>query len=261
MVWDFYYETDPVLRHCFRLQDNECPVYYAFDEDTRLFVDTTTTEEQATIPSKTAVHLIGFKLYDISRPPFSETEPRYFTQSPSGPELSVRISVDLAKDIFSFDYKSFMMAVKRMSISKIPMLDKTGYWDVGSATSCWSLSMRKLAIDMSNAPLPPLEQPPHKALTWFEQLRVVYLVVGRAPGRVDYNKCALTRSQRRLWGRRRPRPDTPDHTGLMPLSEYQKLSTWTLTLNPLTDVFQRELETVYRDNNMKVQVQQMVDIF
>ncbi|KAI0389349.1 hypothetical protein F5Y17DRAFT_449168 [Xylariaceae sp. FL0594] len=263
MVWELYLETAPVLRHCFVSAANDRPWYYAFDEATRLYVDSRTAERKSVVPGKTIVELPKIHLRDISLPPFSEGDHEDFllhtlpSLPPSDPrecyaQSNVRISVNLVKEIFYLDCDTLDSFID----------PPAEWWDVQSTGKSWLFSIRKLAIDTWCKNFGYWRFSDHERLARFEQLSDVYLVVDHVPGRIDHTRYRLAEYSRRGISLEADREFvTPDHLGLMPLSEFRKLSQWRVEVCPEVDEFQGNLEAVFQKNNLNVRVQRMVDIF
>ncbi|KAI1497234.1 hypothetical protein F5X99DRAFT_413325 [Biscogniauxia marginata] len=253
VIWSFYNETQPIIRHCFSIRPKgrkrSGRAYAAFDEENRLFVDRTGKQkDDAEFLNRQKIKLVGkvLVLDESSQLPADTSALPAIYQGRTVPLSPAYIWVNFDHDIFYFGRS-------RYGIGRRPHVHYTEDWfrflsnpidakippilDDGH----WIFQVRKLALNVPPASL-PMPQSDMDILSRAKRLRKLFIVAGRA---FSY------------WN---PGPYFGFHhgrKGFMSLSEFPQ-SIWSPDTKPAIEI-RDSLVKLFQEHQNKVEVEVVVD--
>ncbi|CAJ2501269.1 Uu.00g041220.m01.CDS01 [Anthostomella pinea] len=266
LVWSYYNDTQPILRHCFSLQSSR-RTYVAIDEESRLSVDTAAVPGQETdLPPHQKIRLTGkVKIVSTIHPPYSAIRVQsMFRRGTTVPVCPAIVVVNYDRDVFHFDHSDY--AFRRLRGRRRTQQHTRDWFRflynpiTAGPTSLidnqhWIFWVRKLALEL---PLRSrdLQQPDLDLLARMKRLKEVSLVVDSIPSAIDHN------NPRPRFRRHAQVQATPHHIGFMTLAAFRAASAWHVHVNvPHADAVRDALVQLFNDHHMDVHVELVVDLY
>ncbi|KAI1372471.1 hypothetical protein F4677DRAFT_432365 [Hypoxylon crocopeplum] len=256
MIWEFYTENQPIIRHCFLRETKNASTYMqyyvAFDEESRSFVDKTVdARDDTNLPTHRKVVLpYDCKPVSVERPPYTATRIRNMVQHGrrTHRKTPIQSRVTLAnfdRDIFYFWGDTFD-AFQCMADHTTPSLP----------SKYWLFSVRHLAFNTEKSGALYLSEWGNQLLARMKRLKTVYIIAEEVPGGLTSD--GLSRYRDRV-----QHHNTPKATGLMDLEAFKSASRWVLSAERLrwASEFRGTLEKVFQNHGMKVKVEIVVDMY
>ncbi|KAI1335588.1 hypothetical protein F5Y15DRAFT_397176 [Xylariaceae sp. FL0016] len=273
LIWEYYNTTQPVLRHCFSIQNvresrasrSKCQrrSYAVFNEETRLYVNNKAeSRDEPDMPTRIRVRLPGkVHMRNNGRSPYTATSLGEDFELNGQEVISVSradIWVNFERDVFYFDCTQYIKyASSTFNFDRASEWFRCLYNPIDRDPprplddNHWIFSVRKLALRLKEVP----QQADLDILGKLTRLREVSLVAGDVP-RTYFNHPQL----RMHGGVYATCPNVSARRGFLPLDQLKHKSLWVQNRAMPKEVL-AVLEQLFSDNQMTVKVSVVVDMY